>query len=45
MEKLWEDDFDAEVSIDSMRQKVNFLCKKFPDGIVSSVRGIGFKLN
>jgi len=45
MAKLWEDDFDAEVSIDSVRQQVKLLRKKLPDGVVASVRGSGFKLN
>jgi len=45
MAKLWEDDFDAEVSIDSVRQQVKLLRKKLPDGAVVSVRGVGFRLN
>ena len=45
MAKLWEDDFDAEVSIDSVRQQMKLLRKKLPEGVVSSVRGSGFKLN
>lgn len=45
MAKLWEDDFDMEVSIDSVRQQVKLLRKKLPDGVISSVRGVGFRLN
>jgi DNA-binding response OmpR family regulator len=45
MAKLWEDNFDVEVSIDSVRQQVKLLRKKLPDGVISSVRGVGFKLN
>jgi len=45
MAKLWEDDFEMEVSIDSVRQQVKLLRKKLPDGVISSVRGVGFRLN
>jgi len=44
MAKLWEDDFDTEVSIDSVRQQLKLLRKKLPKGVIDSVRGVGCKL-
>ncbi len=44
MARLWQDDFDAEVSIDSVRQQVKQLRKKLPSGVIDTVYGEGFKL-
>lgn len=45
MAKLWEDNFEQEVSIESVKLQVCFLRKKLPKNCIKNVYGKGYILN
>jgi len=45
MAKVWEDDFDVEISIDAVKFHVSKLRKKLPLGSIKSVYGQGYILS
>jgi len=44
MVTLWEDSFDQEISIGSVKNQVSLLRKKLPESCICSVYGIGYRL-
>lgn len=42
---VWEDSFDREISLDSVKNQVSHLRKKLPKNIISTVYGQGYLLN
>jgi DNA-binding response OmpR family regulator len=45
MALVWEDDFDAEISIESVKFQVSMLRKKLPKDSIKNVYGKGYVLN
>jgi len=45
MALVWEDDFDAEISIESVKYQVSMLRKKLPKESIKNVYGKGYVLN
>jgi len=44
MVTLWEDSFEQDISIGSVKNQVSLLRKKLPEGCIDSVYGIGYRL-
>jgi len=44
MVALWEDSFEREISIDSVKNQVSHLRKKLPKALISNVYGQGYRL-
>ena len=44
MVNVWEDSFDREISLDSVKNQVSKLRKKLPENIIESVYGVGYRL-
>jgi len=45
MARLWEDDFEQEVSVESVKLQVCFLRKKLPKNSIKNIYGKGYILN
>jgi DNA-binding response OmpR family regulator len=44
MVAVWEDSFERDISIDSVKNQVSMLRKKLPEGAIDSIYGKGYRL-